>query len=379
MLDVARRTASDAERLEVESHLEGCAACREERATWMLVGALRDQEAPRLPQAAERRVLANLVAARGRVTGLAVARTRRPWLVRLAVPAAVLAAAAGVFVGRARVARPPEVAEGQRLDAAEPGAIAFAGAGVSYGAGTALTFHPATRTLELVRGEVDVDVHPDARQPSRFRVSTPRFVVEVLGTRFVVTSTGVRTLRGRVRVLDRAGHELAVVQAGEAWQGGGLPAPAATERAVRTASEAPAPRAVRTGAPARRASVPELLSRGRAALAAGDAALARGFIQRAFDAAPSEHETPAVELLQADALLVERRPDDALAAYRRVARRRARAPEGETAAFAVGQLLFERGSHAEAGGALSDYLARYPQGRFVREARERLAQIQSPR
>jgi hypothetical protein len=385
MLDVTRRSASDAVRLEVESHLESCASCREERATWMLVGALRDQEAPRLPAAAERRVLQRLLTARGPVGAVPVA-PRRPWLLRFGLPAVALASVAALLFARQRLERAPAaaaVAEGQTLEAVEPGAIAFSGAGVSYRPGTALTFHPARRTLEVARGEVDVDVNPKSGLPGKFRVETPRFAVEVLGTRFVVTPAGVRTLHGRVRVLDRAGRELAVVGAGDAWQspaGGAptiLPIPAvAPEIPARTA--APAREEPGRGL-ARRASVAELLARGRAALATGDARAARGFIDRALAAGPSDSEAPAAELLQADALLVARRPDDAVAAYRRVARRRARAPEGETAAFAVGQLLSERGAQAEAGAALYEYLARYPQGRFVREARERLAQIQNPR
>jgi len=77
----------------------------------------------------------------------------------------------------------------------------------------------------------------------------------------------------------------------------------------------------------------------------------------------------------ADSWLVARRPDEALAAYRGVMQRHARTPEGETASFTVGQLLVERGAKGEARAAIEDYLARYPRGRFVREAQERLDQL----
>jgi hypothetical protein len=284
----------------------------------------------------------------------------------------------------------PAVIEGQRIDAAAPGEIAFSGAGVSYQPGTTLTFHPSARTVDVARGQADFDVDPKSGLPGHFRVTTKKFVVEVLGTRFVVTPSSVRTLRGRVRILDRAGHEVAVLRAGEWWSGADelaapeapadrpiLPQPVAppAEPAVEPAPAAPVRAAARPVAP--RVNVSDLLSRSRAALAAGDAGLARTLIERALAAGPGEAGAPALELLQADALLVARRTDDAIGAYRRVARRRARAPEGETAAFALGQLLFERGAEAEAGAALYDYLARYPHGRFVREARERLTQLDS--
>ena len=229
-LDVVRRTASDAVRLEVEAHLQDCASCRETRAAFGLLGALRAQPAPRLGAPAERRIVDRLVSsgARGAVR-VPLARRR----VDRVVFAGVVVAAIGA-IGLAvalRVRRPelgggptlPAVVEGQTLDATQPGMIAFAGAGVTYDRGTALTFHPATRTIAMARGEVDVDVVE--HRTRRFRVTTPHFVVEVVGTRFVVTPAGVRTLRGHVRVLDLAGRELADVPAGSSWSAPPVPAP----------------------------------------------------------------------------------------------------------------------------------------------------------
>jgi hypothetical protein len=360
---------------------------------WAVLGALRDQrDEPRLSAFAERRVLANLVAARA--SGTAPRRARAPrFALGFAMVAVAVVGAGGLLASRVGMGRvtalfgrapaAPPVVEGQRIEAATPGAIAFSGAGVSYQPGTSLTFHPKARTVDVARGEVDVDVDPKSGLPGHFRVTTKRFVVEVLGTRFIVTPTTVRTLRGRVRILDRAGHEVAVLRAGEWWSGADelaapepppavAPAPEPTGAPVVEAAPAP----VQARAPARAAAnVSQLLAKSRAALAVGDAGLARSLIERAFAAGPGEADTTALELLRADALLVARRPDEAIVAYRRVARRRASAPEGETAAFAVGQLLFERGAEAEAGAALYDYLARYPHGRFVREARERLTQL----
>jgi TolA-binding protein len=235
-----------------------------------------------------------------------------------------------------------------------------------------MTFHPAARSLTLSRGEVELDVTPGL--PGRFRVATSRFVVEVLGTRFVVTAGEVRTLHGTVRVLGLAGEPLATVQAGEAWT--------FREPAVAPAIAAPAPQVAPPEAAAirgERASSGELLARGRAALARGDAKQARALGNRVLASAPTEGQAAAAELLLAQALLVARRPDDAIRAFRRVARTRPAAPEGELATFTLGQLLFERGAGDEADAAFNEYLTRYPAGRFVREAREHLVEARSGR
>ncbi|HTA17896.1 MAG TPA: tetratricopeptide repeat protein [Polyangia bacterium] len=393
LLDVVRGAASDAVRLEVEEHLEECASCREVRASLGLLGALRAQPAPRLGASAERRIVERLVATGGPRARAALA-PRRPGRVML-VGLAVAALGALVFVAAPRGWRraPAPVAEGLTLEATQAGVIAFEGAGVMYGRGTSLTFHAATRTIAMTHGQVDVDV--TEHRARHFRVTTPRFVVEVLGTHFVVTPTGVRTLRGRVRVLDLEGREIAVVAAGESWTT--AESAVAPPSPVASPARAPSPIA-QTIAPTMAPSVspPPLVTRpsvsravvahpgvdvaalvaeARAALAAGDAARARTFIDRAVAAGPAPSERPVVDLLGADALLVERRPAEAVAAYRGVLRRHPDAPEAETASFAVGQLLFESGAQLEAAAALDDYAARYPHGRFVREARDLLAQI----
>jgi hypothetical protein len=435
LVDVVRHAASDAVRLELEAHLESCGGCRETRAAFGLLGALREQPPPRLGPAAEARIVEGLIEQLAR-TGGGGARSgpplgprRRSWPVAwtaLASTALVaLAFGAFAFVPRHRgrvgpagapIGVPawgpdrlpgsmpssapadlpgtlPGTLDGQTLEATGPGVLAFEGAGVTYDRGTILTFHPAARTLTLVRGQVDIDV--TEHRAVCFRVATPRFVVEVLGTRFVVTPGGVHTLRGRVRVLDPAGTELAIVSADEAWTAPAPPSTAAVQprtaaRVVVAAGPVGDGTPVTDGTPvadgtlvadgtpvakagAAAVAVAELVTRARAALAEGNARRARRLLERARLAGPSRSEWPGLELLQADALLVLRQPEHAIAAYRRVARRYPDAPEGETAAFVSGQLLFESGAGEEGAAVMNDYLARHPRGRFVREARERLA------
>jgi TolA-binding protein len=366
-----------------------------------VVGVLRDYQPAPLGPVADRRILGNLVASR-----IAEAKTARtPGRLWWAVPAAAVAVAAILF-GAARLRHgTPVVApsEGARFEARDEGSLAFAGALVRYRPGTALEFHPAARTLGLLEGEVEIDV--EAGGNGRFRVAAPRFTVEVLGTRFVVTMQGVRTLRGMVRVLDRDERELAVVRAGEAWTLPAAPVSAPVAAAEHRAPPAPpgaapamepvaavepavtarpAPRSTRLaaarapdtwGSPAATPSPAELLGRAKKALADGDARSARSLADLVLRSSAAERDVAAASQLLADVRLVESRPEEAIGIYRDVARRHAHTPEGETALFAAGQLLVERGRPAEAAATFHEYLARYPMGRFVREVRERLDQV----
>jgi Tetratricopeptide repeat len=385
LLEVVRGNASEAVCLQVESHLEECEECRVERARWGLVGLLKEQPAPTLSGAAQRRVLTRLLDAGVPPVARRASSRRRPWLVAAGLAgagaAAALMLAAHAWTGRDR-ARVDALTEPQRIEATAPGSVSFGGARVVYVEGAKMLVDPPRRRLALARGEVDVDVDAKAGLPGRFRVVTDRFIVEVVGTRFVVTPTGVRTLRGRVRILDLAEKEITVLAASESWTVPAATLAPAVSPAPPAAPEAPpalmeAPPAPARAAPAGPVSAAQLLARGRAAMSDGDVTAARAWFARARASGPSDAEAAALDLLEADAWLVGKQTDEAIAAYRRVATRWFGTPEAETAAFAVGQLLAEGDSVLAAQTALTEYLAHYPHGRFVREATEQLAELRA--
>jgi tetratricopeptide (TPR) repeat protein len=95
-------------------------------------------------------------------------------------------------------------------------------------------------------------------------------------------------------------------------------------------------------------------------------------------AAPKARQRAVAGLLSADALLVESRYAAALAAYRRTMDVFQKYPEGETAAFALAQLLSEMGPQDQAQEAFGRYLERYPNGRFAEEVARKLASTSAP-
>src|SRR5581483_3352189 len=217
------------------------------------------------------------------------------------------------------------------------------------------------------------------------------FVVTVRQARAVFAASSVRVVDGRVEVYTLDGRLLAAVPAGHAWS---PDAPVASKEsspsAQKESSPAPkvaspggalvanvSPRAIAAPAHERPAapSVAAALDRARSALADGDAPRARHWLDEALAARPQTRDRAEAELFWAESYLVEQEPDRALAAFRRVADTYARLPEGESAAFAAAQVLFERGHKSEAAEALRAYLERYPNGRFAREARDRIAEL----
>jgi tetratricopeptide (TPR) repeat protein len=216
-------------------------------------------------------------------------------------------------------------------------------------------------------------------------VRTPRFVVEVIGTRFVVDLASVRTERGKVRVLSNDGAVIAEIAAGQSWQAPAeAPAGAADASNI---SQAHAPAAVADPAPAIPATQADLrggpgpdegtegaesrLARARRALARGKASDARRAVEPVFRL--GRDVACEARAIHAESYLIEGRYADAIDAYAIVIRDFPRTSQAETALFAIAQLESEHGRPADARAGLQRYLARYPHGRFAREAADRLA------
>jgi ferric-dicitrate binding protein FerR (iron transport regulator) len=392
--------ATEAERLELEAHLAVCGRCSAEHAELGVVRALRAAESDGLSAAARERVRRAALAGTARAP---LAARRRFWPLGVGATLALAGAAAFFLVARpadeARVisgdvtivpALPaPALPAGGAfvLRSARGGEVRLGDAATSLGKGTALVWRRAARSVELGAGSVTIDVEHRAGQ--HFQVRTPRFLVEVVGTRFTVDLGGVRTERGAVRVLGLDGALLRTVTAGQSWT---LPAPPAEAPAVPLAPtaralapvEAPAAPtgralALASGAPSR-APVDESpaarLAQARRALARGNAGEARRLVGPIFHLG----RDLAVEarVIYAESFLTEGRYTDAVDGYETVVRDFPRLPQAESALYAIAQLESEHGRQAAARAGLERYLAQYPHGRFAREATDRLAGLTAP-
>ena len=454
IIAVVRQEASEADRLCLEKHLTSCRSCRAERAQWLLMEHLEPPVPQRLSEDAGTRILRHLTNLPEPET--VDVRVARHWVPILGGGALAVAATAVLLaVLPARAPRADHPAAGGHANLAQQsfaatrrptsvraevaGRIDAGRAHIAYAAGAEFRVLPGDREIELLDGEMDIEVTPGG--PGRFRVLTPRFTVQVIGTRFIVSLSHVETIHGVVRVSEpdaAGGRELALVSAGQIWHCPNPPArsspgslavlapgqiPAAQAPSAlppsagvlaesvkgeassaggtgqagprlqpkwpdesRPDSDAELPtdahivgrvfvskRAEMARLPSR--SVDRLLSDARAALAAGNTRRARECVASVLHTRTKARQRAIAELLSADAMLVESRYDAALTAYRRTMDHFAELPEGETASFAVAQLLSERGLQDQAQQALRSYLARYPTGRFAEEVEKKLATI----
>jgi TolA-binding protein len=264
------------------------------------------------------------------------------------------------------------------------GRVRLAEAEVDLGRTTEIAWSRGLRRVELRRGGVTVDV--EHRPGQHFEVRTPRFSVVVVGTRFSVDLGGVRTERGIVQVVRPDGSIAARVEAGQTWRADptaaaapAAPAPATVPAPTPALATTPAPAA--SAAPAERpaagavARLPDSTGRlgeARRALARGDAGAARRLVSPLFRL--GREVGVEARILFAESFLIEGRYADAMEGYRVVVRDFPGTSQAENAQFALAQLASEHGRGDEARAAFEAYLARYPRGRFAREAALRLAQ-----
>jgi hypothetical protein len=220
--------------------------------------------------------------------------------------------------------------------------------------------------FRLEHGEVSLRVQPrTAAAP--LVVETDELSAWVVGTRFAVSrskrdsyyETTVVVAEGLVRVVSKADAATQLLGAGarltlraaSAPEPGAQLEPGASSGQGEPAEDAPA---LRGGA-----SFSTVI---RQKLKAGEIGTARRLIERA----QRERAASDVELamLEAEADLAERRPERAKSRYLAIVSRYPRTSEAELSLFAAAQL-----SRGKAGiDLLQRYLARYPDGRFAKEA-----------
>jgi hypothetical protein len=411
LLDQRTAGLSGADALRLEDHLAGCESCAADASMLDAMRGLAHGSDGTLPKAARERALAGAFAqaraergtpalltfprvlamsaavAAGVALGLSL-RTLRP---DAAAPV-VAAKPAPRSVTVALAARPevaPSAGEGVKpaassdeaigaiteqpddgvLRAPEGATVALAHAELELSPGTEARWDRKHRVLQLERGSVLADVDPGPHQ--RFTVRTASFDVIVLGTRFEVTLDGVRVERGLVRVVAPNGHVLAqALGAGERFELGqrarGRHSPrrqlGETSRAAEAASMADAR---------------QLLERARTALAEKHVAQARELIASALRLDPAEAERAEALSLRAEGALVEGRLDAAISGYLQVADAYAQLGAGENALFAAARLEKNRGRGGDAAQLFERYLARYPRGRFAKEATSRLRELRA--
>lgn len=400
-----RTVLSDADRLAIEEHLSNCGACRAEVETIEGIRCLiaRAPVRPLGPRGHARAIERAFTLAAAREAHPATRRRLRPVLVTAGTMAAVAGAVAIVLVARGRdqtaetravpaaaqresgtrrtadtlvtgavSADGAELAPGSHVPTARPirsetiSTLSLGPSTVTLSAGATIVWKPDGATLDLREGAVDVVVDPARRES--FRVATASFAVEVVGTDFTVTADQVTVRRGAVRIVGPDGAVLVdPLSAGEAW---GREEPTEAEEARSPAEPQPA-RPAATTRPAPTAS--DRLSEARRAFVAGDIELAASAARNvlAMRAATRGQSADAHTLL-AECAQAAGHPAQAISLYRRIAEDYRDLPAGETALFAAGRLEANRGHKAPARGHLELYLRRYPQGRFVSDARARL-------
>ena len=394
---------TESERLRTESHLSECASCRE--LSRVLEGtrlaAAASSEGSLSPQTRELALRRAFDGAAGH-PGLVVQRAPRLRLA-LACAAVLLVAALAALLFKPLAAGPRARADtleaGKlstsqgllRAGAAIPANVALSSEGnarihvgnarVALEARSRVTWRVEQETLSLDSGAVDVTVEHEPGK--KFLVTTPSFVVEVVGTQFRVDAQGVRVTHGTVRVLSRDARDvLAVLPAGGAWSAPQAPndqsepAPAAARANAATELETDE---AEKGHPATLEPVAQRLASARRSLAEGRIAEAHKLVEVALASRATPREVAEGRTLLAECAVAQGQTERAAQLYLAVAKAFPGLPAGENALFAGARLSERALSPQQARALFADYLRRYPKGRFRLEAERHLQRATTPR
>ncbi|MFN0245363.1 MAG: hypothetical protein ACKV2T_00560 [Kofleriaceae bacterium] len=230
------------------------------------------------------------------------------------------------------------------LTAASATRLRIAGSRVVIAASSQIRWQPATRTLLLDRGSLEIAAAPS----SPLHVRAASFVVAIDDAEATIEPTRVRVLRGTALITD---HDGKVAQVTTTW------APSIDTVVTHTTSSA------------------ELLRRARGQFAAKQYPDAERTIAAALSRSLARRDEIAARVLLADIAQGAGNLDLATTRYTEVATKFADAPAGESALYAAARIELRRSRTVEATALLSRYLARYPEGRFASDVRRQLAAI----
>ena len=244
---IARRRAglSEAEKLELDHHLEGCAPCSEKARHLDAMAALSDRMVSTLPSSKREQLITRALA----FQDVSSPPATRWWLWGSAVTVAGLVALGALFVFSDRPGQPPPLSvadEGPQparghtnhiIVAFRPTTVPLAHAQVRFAGQSRARWDAEQRTVSLEAGGLRATV--DAAPNRFFRVQTGAFTVEALGGVLHVGPRSVRAIQGQVRVLDLQGRLLALLDPGASWPSTDPKVNAKTpSRATQTASKA---------------------------------------------------------------------------------------------------------------------------------------------